>query len=635
MKVRELLIHWGFKVNNKPLQQMERQIKSTKSLIKTTTVALAGISAATAYFLNQSGKMEQWKISFETMLGSADKAKDLIEEIKEFARKTPFQLPGVIQSSKQLLAFGIEQQKIIPTLKSLGDVAAGLGVPLDRLILNFGQVKAQSKLTGRELRDFAIAGVPLLAELAKMLGKTEAEIQGLVSKGEIGFPQVEQAFASMTGAGGRFNNLMAKQSKSFFGILSNIKDFITQIAIAIGDKLLPRAKQLAKQFLTFLEINRKMIELKAEKIIKILLSYFEKTLNLTRALAASFMGFIIILGGLENAIRLVTWTMTSFLALNIATTLGSVFMAIRNVILGLKTMGNAAVIAQVKAALIPLAIGAAIIGLGLIIEDIISFFQGKKSVTGAIVEAVNKLPAPLQLIVKGVFATFMPIIGLFKLISASIKFIVDGGIKKTITSIIEFTSKLKKPLQAFADTFMLTLKPIITFFNLIKDVIGFISGGGIKKALGAVKGIGKIAIKPFDLMDKVAPMAKKLKDMPIFEGLKDKAAPFLNKIKEGVKGISAPVLTNLKDMPFMEGMKDLSMPINPFAVNPMQLAGAGANAGGGNQVVNDMKIDNKINVTVPPDTPPELVGEKIREGTDDAISRMIRQTNNLIEDRGE
>ena len=120
--------------------------------------ASAGLGALGYASVKAAGKMEQWRISFTTMLGGAEKAEKMLAKIKQFAKETPFDLPQVVKGSKGLLAFGIEAEKIIPTLKSLGDVSAGLGVPMERLILNFGQVKSQAKLTGRELRDFAIAG---------------------------------------------------------------------------------------------------------------------------------------------------------------------------------------------------------------------------------------------------------------------------------------------------------------------------------------------------------------------------------------------------------------------------------------------------------------------------------------------
>lgn len=205
-----------------------------------------GMTAAGIASVHAAGQMEQWRVSFETMLGSASKAETLLAKISDFAAKTPFELPGVVQGSKQLLAFGITAENVLPSMKMLGDTAAGLGVPIERLILNFGQVAAQGKLTGRELRDFAIAGVPLLDELAKSMGKTKVEIQDMVSAGQIGFPDVVRAFQSMTGEGGRFNDMMIKQSQTLFGMISNLKDNIIRLSISFGDMLLPALKKVVE-----------------------------------------------------------------------------------------------------------------------------------------------------------------------------------------------------------------------------------------------------------------------------------------------------------------------------------------------------------------------------------------------------
>lgn len=206
----------------------------------------AGITAIGTAAVIASGKMEQWQVAFTTMLGSADRADALLKKIRDFAAKTPFDLPQVVEGSKRLLAFGVSANDVIPTLKMLGDVSAGLGVPMERLILNFGQVKAQTKLTGRELRDFAIAGVPLLETLANQLNKTEAEILDMVSAGKIGFPQVEAAFRSMTSEGGRFADLMTRQSQTLFGQFSNLKDAIFNLAESFGRILLPAAKSIVE-----------------------------------------------------------------------------------------------------------------------------------------------------------------------------------------------------------------------------------------------------------------------------------------------------------------------------------------------------------------------------------------------------
>jgi len=223
------------------LRSMGDDIKAARLRLGILGIAIAAVGTA---LLKAAGDIEQWRISFTTMLGSAERADVLLNKIKKFAKETPFDLPQVVKGGRALLAFGIEADKIIPTMKSLGDVSAGLGVPMERLILNFGQVKAQAKLTGRELRDFAVAGVPLLATLAKNLNKTEAEIQDMVSRGTIGFRLVEKAFESMSGEGGRFSNLMAKQMDSLQGKFSNVKDVVFQLAAEFGNSLLPATKEV-------------------------------------------------------------------------------------------------------------------------------------------------------------------------------------------------------------------------------------------------------------------------------------------------------------------------------------------------------------------------------------------------------
>ena len=130
-----------------------------------------------ASVLKTAGQFEQYQMAFKTMLGSADKANELFNDLKDFAKKTPFNFEEVVKGGKQLLAMGGSAEDVTTELGMLGDVAAGLGVPIERLVYNFGQVRAIGKLTGREVRDFANAGIPLIGALADQFGKTKAEIQ--------------------------------------------------------------------------------------------------------------------------------------------------------------------------------------------------------------------------------------------------------------------------------------------------------------------------------------------------------------------------------------------------------------------------------------------------------------------------
>lgn len=200
-------------------------------------IAAAGLATAAAggMAIKSAGDYEQSRIAFETMLGSADKARGLMTEIAEFAKSTPFELPEVVAGTKQLLAFGFEQQQLLPTMKKLGDLASGLGVPVGQLTNVFGQVKVAGRLMGQDLLQFTNAGVPMIEALATTMKQPQSEIKKLVEQGKIGFPEVETALNHLTGEGSKFGGMMEKQSQSFNGVVSNIKDgFGQMLRSAVG-----------------------------------------------------------------------------------------------------------------------------------------------------------------------------------------------------------------------------------------------------------------------------------------------------------------------------------------------------------------------------------------------------------------
>lgn len=174
--------------------------------------------------INVRGEFQQLGIAFEVMLGSKTKADQLMSEAVTFAQKTPFTLTDVASNIKQLMAMGIATEDVMSTMKALGDVAAGVSVPISRVAINYGQVATLGKLQGRELRDFSMAGIPLMEELAKNLGKSKIEIEGMVSASKIGFKDVEKAFQTMAGEGGKFYNLMERTNSSVTGQVSNLTD---------------------------------------------------------------------------------------------------------------------------------------------------------------------------------------------------------------------------------------------------------------------------------------------------------------------------------------------------------------------------------------------------------------------------
>ena len=155
-------------------------------------------------------------------------------EAVQLAAKTPFDLQGVADGARQLLAYGFHANEVTDTLRKLGDVAAGLGLPLQRLTYLYGTTRVQGRLYARDMLQFTSSGIPVLQEMAKMYGKNTAEINKMVSAGKIGFEDVKKVIDQMTDAGGQFHNLMEAQSKTITGRISNIKDNITTMFNEIG-----------------------------------------------------------------------------------------------------------------------------------------------------------------------------------------------------------------------------------------------------------------------------------------------------------------------------------------------------------------------------------------------------------------
>ena len=397
MILRELITRWGFDVDNSQLHNLDATLNITKASVKALTVQFAAAGAAIGLVLNEAGKQEQTAVAFETMLGSVELAKQKLSELHQFASKTPFTIPGVETSAKQLLAMGIQHTNLIPTMKALGDVSAGLSVDLNRIAYNYGQVKSQTKLTGVELKDFVRAGVPLITELAKNLNVSEDQIKTMVSAGQIGFKDVEKAFRTMSSEGGTFANMMDKQSKTFFGLISNAKDYFTLILRSLGtegdkNSILEISKGYLIVLLDWVEANEKLIKTKLHKVFESLVIALKAAvfvfLNMFRVLKS----IVSLFGGLNNAIKIASIALASFTSLMIIATLGQMAMLLVSATRQMFGFGEATsraasmlsslFLSMGKGTLWGLALGAIV----LILEDIYNHTQGNKSIVGALQE---------------------------------------------------------------------------------------------------------------------------------------------------------------------------------------------------------------------------------------------------------
>lgn len=196
---------------------------------RATSSVFAFFSAAQATSFVKSmatvhGEFQQIEIALETILGSEREAATLMNQLRETAAKTPFDMKGIANGAKQLLAYGEDAATVNETLIKLGNISAGLSQPLGDLVYLYGTTMTQGRLYTQDFNQFVGRGIPMIKELAEYFGVAESEVRGLVEAGKVGFPEVQAVISSLTEEGGMFFNLMEKQSTSVIGKISNLGD---------------------------------------------------------------------------------------------------------------------------------------------------------------------------------------------------------------------------------------------------------------------------------------------------------------------------------------------------------------------------------------------------------------------------
>lgn len=220
---------------NDEMRKLDRSGLSLEGTVKKLAAAFT-IKELVGNITKVRGEFQQLEVAFRTMLGSAEKADALLMQLTRTAATTPFGLEDVAQGAKQLLAYGLEAEKVNETLVRLDDIAAGLSIPLGDLVYLYGTTMAQGRLFTQDLNQFTGRGIPMISELAKQFGVAENRVKELVEAGKVGFPEVQAVIESLTDEGGKFGGLMEEQSKTITGQISNIEDAITMMFNEIGQQ---------------------------------------------------------------------------------------------------------------------------------------------------------------------------------------------------------------------------------------------------------------------------------------------------------------------------------------------------------------------------------------------------------------
>src|SRR5215217_291422 len=226
---------------NKTIQNMNRRIESLTSTANKESrkmdsifsnlgraaaggLAAIGLAQLPQQIIRVRGEFQQLEIAFETMLQSKGKADKLMADVTRFAALTPYGLKDTAAATKQLLAYGEQADTVISTLTKLGDIASGIGAPLGDIAYLYGTTMTQGRLYTQDLNQFTGRGIPMIKELAKIMGDAEKDVKGLVEAGKIGFPEVQKVIENLTKQGSMFGGLMEAQSKSLPGLIAQLGD---------------------------------------------------------------------------------------------------------------------------------------------------------------------------------------------------------------------------------------------------------------------------------------------------------------------------------------------------------------------------------------------------------------------------
>jgi tape measure domain-containing protein len=251
-----------------PMRRVAGNVTSLTSKLAGVGTVIAGLGAGAGLLalgskaLKLASDAEQANIAFSTMLGDASKAKLFVDKLSDFANNTPFELPGLRDSAKKMLAFGFSAESVIPMLTGVGNAAAGLSLGsdgVDRLTLALGQMKAKSKVSGDELLQLVEAGVPAYEILAKSMNVSTAQVMKMTAKGII--PADQAIKALVAGMSAKFPDMMSKQSKSLSGLWSTMKDtFDNKLLVRFGEGMASALKPRFDKLTNWINTNKTTID---------------------------------------------------------------------------------------------------------------------------------------------------------------------------------------------------------------------------------------------------------------------------------------------------------------------------------------------------------------------------------------
>lgn len=436
-------------------------------------LGIVGIAAGglTLGIVKNAADVEMLRTSFDTMLGSAEKGRDLFTKLQKMANVTPFETQDLAQASQTLLAFGINVKDLLPDLSMLGDISLGNREKFKSLALVFGQVASAGKLQGQDLLQLVNLGFNPLQKISQRTGESMASLRDKMSAGEITFKMVQDEFKRSTESGGQFFEGMDKGSQTLSGLWSTVTDntkIMARSLVGLSDTgdvvkggLIDKLKDAMTGFINYLSSHKDQI-----------IGFFNGTIGwikdhgkavaiiLTGALLPAFLGLI---GAFVS--------MTGLLAPWVLIVTGVVML----VEFLLQRFGG-------------------LQGILKALQPTIAFFQKAWELVSVIfvtfiLPVLQALWGALSQVwdaLKRLWDVIGPILlPILKILGATVGIILIGAIMAAVGA-----------LYVIAEVLRFVINIISTVINWIKELIGWVWNIS-KAAYGAMAGVGEAIISPF------------------------------------------------------------------------------------------------------------------------------------------
>lgn len=264
------------------------------SFDKLKNVAIKAISAIGFGTLVKEGveynaTVEQLQTSFEVMTGSATKATDIVEKLKEIGAKTPFEFTGLAETTQLLMNYGFEADDAIDKMQMLGDISQGSEDKMNRIATAYGQMSSAGKVSLEDIKQMIEAGFNPLQEISQSTGESMASLYDRISKGTISIDEITASMERSTSAGGKYFQSMDKQSETFNGQMSTLKDNFSNI---LGSILKPLSELLTNTILPAVNDFMGMLQEKIDNgSFDDFLQTLKNILSVIVPLTASFITF--------------------------------------------------------------------------------------------------------------------------------------------------------------------------------------------------------------------------------------------------------------------------------------------------------------------------------------------------------